>query len=665
MIKLNNIEKKNFIEKNNLLKYTKNKLKEEFVGLENNIDEIINLIEPWYLFPDSQFRPNIINLFGMTGTGKTSLINRLFELLNMTSVINFDIGEWVDKTDYQFSSNISNIMKKTINENDRPILIFDEFQLGRTIDETGLEIDRPNLRVIWDLLDTGKFTIIEDNWQSIEIQALYNKLNLLIKNGLKAKYGRITKNKKEWEIYFEKTDLTEEEKKTQINEYTIDPIIPNNLIYSLFECSNDFLSEKEIKKYILTLETENDILKFVEKILVTSTKPVEYDFSNAIIFIIGNLDDVYTMSHELSADINADKLYEYTEKINIYDIKKALDRLYRPEQISRLGNNFIIYRSLNKKSYYKIIDLELNKINKKFNKKFNINFKFSKKTKNLLYNEGVFATQGVRPIFSTITALIETKISKLIVDALKDNINIKDIYWDTNYTKTKFILTINNKIKKEYKLQLKVDSLRKSKNDDIQSLIGVHESGHVLCFIYEMNICPNIAVSKTLTNGGFTFTDKPLFETKTYLEQELVALLGGYAAEQIIYGKENLTTGSYNDIAKTTELALTMIKEYGMNNIPLQYAKSDFRVSTSTLDDTNLDKTVEMIVKKSLKKANKILTDNIVLLLEMSKYLTRNSKITEKKIKQMVREFGSYKEPNYKTKKTYYNFKEMLMNYKK
>lgn len=663
MININKKDKEFFLDKSKLLNQAKNKLKQEFVGLDDVIDEIIEMIEPWVLFPDGQMRPQVINLFGMTGTGKTSLVNRMFELLNMPSVINFDTGEWVDKTEYQLSSNISTSMKKTLSENTRPILIFDEFQLGRTIDETGSEIDRPNLRVVWDLLDTGKFSVIEDNWQSFEIQTLYNKLNILIKNGLTAKHGKITSNKTNWELYF--TDsISDEEKDLIKKEYTLDPIIPLNMIYVLNECSNDFLSENELKKYILTLETEDDILKFVEKILVSSTKPVEYDFSNAIIFVIGNLDGAYQMSHNMDADIDADDLYEYTEKINISNIKSALNDLYRPEQISRLGNNYILYKSLNSKSYYKLIDLELNKIIEKIKNKFKIDIEFSNKTKELLYKEGVFATQGVRPIFSTITALIETKVSKLIVDSLKENIDINTVYWDTNRNKTKFVLTINNKIKKEYKLTLKVDSLRKSENDDIQALVGVHEAGHVICHVYDMNICPSVAVSKTLVPGGFTRTEKPSFETKKFLEQELVALLGGYAAEQIIFGEENLTNGSYSDIESTTELALEMIKEYGMNDMPLQYAKSDFRVSTKSLDDKNLDDDVEKIVKKALSRAKEILTDNIDLLINMGKFLTKNSKITDKQIKRMVKKYGSYDNPTYKTKDTYYNFKEILMNYK-
>ena len=46
-------------------------LKKEFVGLDGIIDELSDTILPWWLFPENQLRPLIINLWGMTGSGKT------------------------------------------------------------------------------------------------------------------------------------------------------------------------------------------------------------------------------------------------------------------------------------------------------------------------------------------------------------------------------------------------------------------------------------------------------------------------------------------------------------------------------------------------------------------------------------------------------------------
>lgn len=60
-------------------------LKQEFIGIDKVIDEVCRLILPWYLFPDAQLRPTVINLWGLTGSGKTALIHRLVDLLDHKS----------------------------------------------------------------------------------------------------------------------------------------------------------------------------------------------------------------------------------------------------------------------------------------------------------------------------------------------------------------------------------------------------------------------------------------------------------------------------------------------------------------------------------------------------------------------------------------------------
>jgi len=664
MKKISNEDKKIILDKHKKLIDAKEQLKTEFVGLDSIIDEMIELTEPWYLFPEGQFRPSIINLFGMTGTGKTSLITRLFEILDMKSVLRFDTGEWVDKTEYQLSSTISGQIKKIKTHNSRPVFILDEFQLGRTIDEMGSDIDRPNLRVIWDLLDSGKFSIIEENWQTSHLQMLYNKLTYLIEDkGVRAKNGKITKGYKEWCLYFDyrEDNLEKDELKELKETYTIKGLIAPDDMYAIYDTSEKFLSETEVSKYLLSLKNEKETLKFIEETLVNSSKAVEYDFSDAIIFIIGNLDGAYKMAYDLDADTDADTLREFSEKINITDIKKALTDLYRPEQISRLGNNYLIYRSFSKQNYKDLIELEIGKIKTKIFDKFELDIIFSDKTKELIYKEGVFASQGVRPIFSTITSLIETKIGRIIIDLLETKNNTTKILWDINKKRTKFILTSENKQKYEYDLKLKVDNLRDSIGDDIQALVGVHEAGHIITSVYELNICPEIAVSKTTQDGGFTQTEYPEWDTKKLLLERLIMLYGGFIAERMIFGEENLTSGSFSDIETANEIAIAMVKNYGMiTNLPIHHSTPDYRIIEKYINDDGLDDIVKDVIISSLRKTEKILSENKILLIEIGKYLTSHSKIEKKKIKSMVKKYGNWDVPKYKTKETYYNFKEIL-----
>ncbi|WP_369669079.1 hypothetical protein, partial [Enterococcus faecium] len=93
-----------------------------------------------------------VNLWGMTGIGKTSLINRLVQLLGLQhQYFKFDIGEYAAiNNEWKLKQDLSDKIDKCFNKH--LIVVFDEFQLGRTIDESGREIDRVTLRPVWDII---------------------------------------------------------------------------------------------------------------------------------------------------------------------------------------------------------------------------------------------------------------------------------------------------------------------------------------------------------------------------------------------------------------------------------------------------------------------------------------------------------------------------------
>ena len=659
-------DKSKILEKHKKLTESKNTLKKEFIGLDEVIDEVCNLVEPWYLFPNAQIRPTVINLWGMTGVGKTSLVVRLFELLELNSLLRFDTGEWIDKSDFQLTNKISGQIRKLKKDNMIPIFMFDEFQLGRTIDDNGDEIDRPQLRVVWDLLDSGKFSLIEEKWEVNTVMKLYSKLShLLTDKKVEVNNGVVTKNKEHWDIIFLEDledDLIEKNEDFLTKYYSKNAFIPSNKLWNIKSINSDFYSEVQIAEYLMSLNG-NEILDFLERSIEKGITPVLHDFSDSIVFIVGNLDSSYYNSTEMSPDIDPDTLYEHTEEINISDIKNSLKFLYRPEQISRLGNNHVIYKSFNEKMYNELITLELDKVVKKVKSKFDIEIKFDKSVNNLIYKEGVFPTQGVRPIFSTITSLVESYVGRIIVDIMKLNFDAKTIRW--KYSDEKYSITLKSKDRKKgfkYPIKLKVESVRKSKSDDIQSLVAIHESGHIVTAVYSLNILPKVAASRTADDkGGYTHVDVPVCETKDYLTKNIITLIGGYCAERMVFGEENLTTGSFSDLERTTKTALKMIKDYGMNGIPLLYSTPDFRISDVAvcLNDDEIDKKAVKLVKECMVKTEKILNDNMELLLRLGQYLTNNSKIESEQINEFVEKYGKEK-PKYKTKDNFYEYKSIL-----
>ena len=85
------------------------------------IIEVINAITPWYLMPDWHKRPFIVNLWGMTGTGKTSLVTRLSELIEFDDrTFQVDLSAGYFRDVFQEIRNHRN--------GKQMILVLDEFQ---------------------------------------------------------------------------------------------------------------------------------------------------------------------------------------------------------------------------------------------------------------------------------------------------------------------------------------------------------------------------------------------------------------------------------------------------------------------------------------------------------------------------------------------------------
>jgi hypothetical protein len=671
-MKINLEQKEEFLNRRKKLHQTKKQLKNEFVGLDNIIEELVTSVEPWYIFPKNQVRPTVVNLWGMTGVGKSSLVERLIQLLEINSLFKFDIGEYDNnkKLSYEFSNKLS----KVVSDEEIPVLVFDEFQLGRTINEMGNEINKSRLRIIWDLLDKGKVFILEENffgnrvyWFSLQLEELLQNIEVEVKDGI------VVEGIQHYDRLFGFKEKNKEESSKKQRE-----IIPFDIQWRIIDIwDGRFFNEMALTEYIKTL-TPDKIKVFIEDTIEKAFRPVEKDFSDTLIFVIGNLDECYTISSDLNPDMDADFLHDFSNKITLTKIKKALSNRYRAEQISRLGNNHIIYPAFNRRTYQDLINLEINKIKHRIKERFDLIIEIEESVKEIIYLEGVFPTQGVRPVFSTINNLIECYIGRIINDIIlevgevdkevgevdKEVGEVDKIRWQ--YINGQYLLEFQTQnrvvLEREYEVNLKVDSLRKSLDDDRQSLVGIHEAGHIITAIYATEICPKHAFSKTANNeGGFTFLDLPDWKSEKLMRGQVVLTMGGYEAEKLIFGEENISSGSVADIAKATMLVNDMLKEYGMcGESPTKKGSDSYKTSETVLayDLCKFDQKAENIINECAQTAKKILNDNYYLLLKMGKYLTQHNRIDEEMIKEMVTKYAQ--PPNWKTKNNYLNYKKIL-----
>lgn len=100
-------------------------------------------------------------------------------------------------------------------------------------------------------------------------------------------------------------------------------------------------------------------------------------------------------------------------------------------------------------------------------------------------------------------------------------------------------------------------------------LTSYHEAGHALVSLIktpEDKVSRITIIPTTKGAGGYTLTipKDSSYQRLDYLKNRIMVLLGGRAAEEIIFGQDKISTGAQGDLSQTTEMAMSMISEYGM-----------------------------------------------------------------------------------------------------
>ena len=180
-------------------------------------------------------------------------------------------------------------------------------------------------------------------------------------------------------------------------------------------------------------------------------------------------------------------------------------------------------------------------------------------------------------------------------------------------------------------------------------MVAYHEVGHALVAVLEKHSQP---VSKITivphTSGALGYTmqmpeEEKFLHTAQELQTELRTLVGGRAAEQIVFGVQ--TTGASNDIQRATALARNMVTLYGMSDVlglmapatvQNQYLEGQSYLDCSQETAALVDKEVQAILTKAYAEAKTILLENRELLDEISMFLLSKETITGEELMAFV-----------------------------
>ena len=157
-----------------------------------------------------------------------------------------------------------------------------------------------------------------------------------------------------------------------------------------------------------------------------------------------------------------------------------------------------------------------------------------------------------------------------------------------------------------------------------------HELGHAIC-AYHLKNCDPVEKISIVSRGmalGVTWMmpaeDSYLISRDKYLD-DLVALLGGRASEEVFFGSGEITTGASNDFEKVTRIARDMMTKYGMDDElgTLQYMDNEYTGQKSHSEQTAhiIDTKVRLLISSCYIKAKELITTHRELIQHIAQVL--------------------------------------------
>ena len=188
-------------------------------------------------------------------------------------------------------------------------------------------------------------------------------------------------------------------------------------------------------------------------------------------------------------------------------------------------------------------------------------------------------------------------------------------------------------------------------NEKEKRMTAFHEAGHAVASYYLETQDPvhEVSIIPRGMAGGYTLyvpKEDKTYRYKSEMLDELVSLLGGRMAEQIVRG--DVSTGASNDIERATEVARKMVTKYGMSDElgPVCYAESNDQVflgrdyghakNYSELTARAIDQEIKRIIANAYERTEKILTEHRDKLDALAEYLVKHEKINGEKFNQLM-----------------------------
>lgn len=159
-----------------------------------------------------------------------------------------------------------------------------------------------------------------------------------------------------------------------------------------------------------------------------------------------------------------------------------------------------------------------------------------------------------------------------------------------------------------------------------KQIVSYHEAGHAVVGLKleHASKVQKVTIIPRGQAGGYTIVtpkEETLYDSKTILLSKIAGLLGGRVAEELIFGKDKITTGAYDDLEKATAYARKMVTIFGMSSLGLRQfenPREDYQgVNQRKFSESvakNIDDEINIILNNAYDEATKIVNRHKELL---------------------------------------------------
>ncbi len=614
----NNQLRAHISERSAQLRHIGAELKTELFGIDDVIDRVIDTIRAWYILPEIINRPVIVNLWGLTGTGKTQLIRSLSKKLGFYDrLIEVQMDGYSNGGGVSIGSMLSD---SAIAEGTPGILVLDEFQRFRTIDRDGRERKVEHYMDVWGLLSDGKLPP--------NISFLGDMERRLAEAAYRDEHKRVGV----------KSDADEEDVVVGLFART-----PRN------ELSKFALPPYQAQEFKATLKLKESIMEIMtwspqdlhSRVVDFMQDPHawETDYSKLLIFVCGNLDEMYAdaASRVEDCDTDADVFHAMTRKLSLIDVKRALSERFKPEQIARLGNNHVVYPSLNRSTYQKLIEVAVRGYLQEIQASSGLRFEVTDAVRAQIYANSVFPTQGTRPVFSSVHGLMSGPLVDFTLWALEQGATPGQVLTIDVDRDAGLLVSRWGERMHTVPIALEISRLRQRPDSDMRAILAVHEAGHGLIYALLFQQAPlEVRINMATFSGGYNSFNELKVKTRGNLLDAVCVALAGRAAEEMVFGKESLSSGSESDLKLATNQMAAFIRHAAFGD-----RISHVDVSTEAGEDINTDvagtnSEIEAGLQTQYERAQTLLAENRAIYLRMVNELINEGQLVPQKIRDWL-----------------------------